>query len=90
MNLKAEDIIVSYHSLNWGKGNDNPMEKVKFYKSENKLGKTHPLIKIDTFYKVDKEVGLCFPINYQEHYLRVFVKNEEKVTFLLFICSLKL
>jgi hypothetical protein len=23
-------------------------------------------------------VGLCYPLNYQEHYMRVFVKDERK------------
>lgn len=39
VDLRPEDVIVSSHSLNWGKGNSNPMDDVKFYKSENNLGK---------------------------------------------------
>ncbi|CDW75436.1 hd phosphohydrolase domain-containing protein [Stylonychia lemnae] len=68
--LRPEDIIVSFHTLNWGKGNENPLNAVRFYRqNEND---------IETFYKTRQEVGLCHPKVYQEHYLRVFVKDETK------------
>ena len=31
-----------------------------------------------------REVGLCYPKAYQEHYMRVFVKDEEKFDAALF------
>ena len=34
---------------------------------------------IDIFNKKRLEVGLCYPKNYQEHYIRIFIKDEAKV-----------
>ena len=33
---------------------------------------------IETYYKDRAEVGLCYPQTYEEHYMRVFVKEEKK------------
>lgn len=41
------------------------------------------VIILETFYKTKQEVGLCFPIAYEEHYLRIFVKDEDKVNYLV-------
>lgn len=36
------------------------------------------IIFLETYYKDRAEVGLCYPQTYEEHYLRVFVKDENK------------
>ena len=37
--LRPEDIIVDFHTLNWGMKNKNPMDQILFFKSEGNLGK---------------------------------------------------
>ena len=37
--LRPEDIIVGFHSLNWGMKDKNPLNSVRFYKSDYNLCK---------------------------------------------------
>ena len=34
---------------------------------------------LGTYHEDRKRVGLCYPQTYEEHYLRIFVKDEHKV-----------
>jgi len=36
------------------------------------------MISIETYYEDRKKVGLCHPQTYEEHYMRIFVKDEHK------------
>jgi hypothetical protein len=40
--LRPEDIIVGFHTLNWGMKNKNPMDQILFFNSESNLGKLRP------------------------------------------------
>jgi HD superfamily phosphohydrolase len=82
VDLRTEDIIVNIHSLNWGMKDKNPVEAVPFYQSDYNLSK-YPLsalidLSIAVSTKHRREIGLCYPKAYQEHYMRVFVKDERK------------
>lgn len=39
ISLRPEDIIVNFHSLNWGLKDKNPVEAVRFFDSDYNLGK---------------------------------------------------
>jgi hypothetical protein len=59
----------------------NPMNSIRFFKSDHNLGMWTPLnlnIPLETYYKDRAEVGLCYPQTYEEHYMKVFVKEENK------------
>ena len=57
------------------------MDQILFFKSERILGKAILISKlpIETYHEDRKRVGLCYPQTYEEHYMRVFVKDEHKV-----------
>ena len=62
--------------------NKSPMDQILFFKSERILGKTILISRlfVETYHEDRKRVGLCYPQTYEEHYMRVFVKDELKVT----------
>ena len=39
LQLRPEDIIVSFHTLNWGMKDKSPMDKIMFFKNECVLSK---------------------------------------------------
>lgn len=56
------------------------MNSIRFFKSDYNLGMWTLLTNsfIETYYKDRAEVGLCYPQTYEEHYMRIFVKEENK------------
>jgi hypothetical protein len=38
VDLRPEDIIVSFHTLNWGMKDKNPLNTIRFFKSDYNLG----------------------------------------------------
>lgn len=74
--LKAEDILVSSYYLNYGSKDRNPVEKVNFYNSSSPCTSSHNLA---PFHINIKQTSLILPEMFQELYVRVFAKHEDKV-----------
>lgn len=64
-----EDIIAKKSKLNYGCGTSNPIDNVKFFKSDYNLS-TFPLNKDAT--------SLLLPKTFSETYLRIFVRDSQK------------
>ncbi len=37
--LRPDDIIINFHSLNWGMKDKNPLDSITFFKSDNDYSK---------------------------------------------------
>jgi hypothetical protein len=70
LELREEDISLRKYSLNFAQGDKSPLECVQFYKSPNF---EHAQL-MDT-----RHVSLITPSVFQEHIMRLFVKDTRKV-----------
>lgn len=71
---------MSTYSLNWGMKDKNPLDFVSFYCPED-YGKSKLDYKCIVPIRENwNEAGLLCPKTYQEHYLRVYIKDEDKVS----------
>lgn len=68
--LREEDIALRKYSLNFAQGDKSPLECVKFYKSPN-FDEAQIL--------PQQQVSLITPSVFQEHVMRLFVKDTKKV-----------
>ncbi|CAG8447978.1 353_t:CDS:10 [Acaulospora morrowiae] len=69
--ISVEDVIVDRVKMNYGKGNQNPLDSVKFY---GKYSKDN-----DAFCIESSEVAYLVPEKYEEEIVRVFSRDPEKV-----------
>ena len=69
VDLKEDDIILRSFKVNHAFGDKNPFEKVKFYKSKSYN---------ECYYKDMRTVSAITPNTFQEHLLRLYVKDASK------------
>eukprot|EP00347_Sterkiella_histriomuscorum_P001705 403370996 len=63
-----EDIIIDVQTLKLGDGITDPLKLINFHQQQDLIG--------DDIH--DGRSRICYPSIFQEHYIRVFVKDEEK------------
>ena len=68
--LYPQDIAFDFFSINFGFGNKNPFDSTKFYKNSDPD---------QSFTLKGKKFSLLVPVQFSESYLRVYLKNPEKV-----------
>ncbi|CAG8478065.1 35286_t:CDS:2 [Gigaspora margarita] len=69
--LKEEDIIVDWQDFNYAKGENNPVEDVKFYKKNLEVIKLKP-----------DEISYLFPKQYEEKIVRIYARYPEKIALI--------
>ncbi len=64
--LRPEDIILHRGKINFGQGNENPIEKVKFYSKHN----------VDQVFSLSRsDISGILPNNCQENVVRIYVRD---------------
>eukprot|EP00347_Sterkiella_histriomuscorum_P004529 403360116 len=63
-----EDIVIDVQTLKLGDGITDPLKLINFHQQQDLIG--------DDIH--DGRSRICYPSIFQEHYIRVFVKDEEK------------
>lgn len=79
--IKEEDIAVRKFTINFAQGNKSPFDFVKFYTTPNYKSKNQKLYynpNLDCFFADKNQVSLITPTEFQEHYIRLFVRDPNK------------
>lgn len=67
LQLQPDDIIVHRSSINYGKGNNNPVSYVKFYSKHSSN---------QSFNIPKSEISALLPAHFQEHIVRIFLRGD--------------
>ena len=70
LELREEDIALRKYSLNFAQGDKSPFDNVKFYRAPN-FDEAKPINR--------EQVSLITPSVFQEHVMRLFVKDARKL-----------
>lgn len=68
--LRPDDVIVYFHSVDYGNGTKNPFNLINFYKDDSK----------DQSFQIQAwKSSLSIPEVFKERYLRIYVKDKSKI-----------